>query len=53
MPVEIRELIVRAIITGDCNTSSDSNETCPDSKEILISECVERILQILKDREER
>lgn len=54
MPIEIRELIVRAIVSSDCSKGdSDKNEGCTDGKEILIAECVEKTLQILKDKAER
>ncbi|MDB4582344.1 DUF5908 family protein [Draconibacterium sp.] len=55
MPVEIRELIIKAVVTSDCTGNDDSgtNGGCTDEKEILIAECIEKILEILKDKEER
>jgi hypothetical protein len=53
MPVEIRELIVRAIISSSCTGNTDKNNECPDEKEIIIAECVEKTLQIIKEKEER
>ncbi|MBA1443741.1 MAG: DUF5908 family protein [Chromatiales bacterium] len=56
MPVEIRELVIRAEIGGQeprREGSSSGTRPAPEDKEALIAECVERIMQILQEREER
>jgi hypothetical protein len=57
MPIEVRELVIKATITqedgsGPMAGSSSSNNTVSDKEEI-ISICVEKILEILKDKGER
>lgn len=53
MPIEIRELIIKATISDstDRNTTSQSNRI--REKESLVKECVEQVLQILKDQKEK
>ncbi len=48
MPVEIRELVIRATIAE--NTASVSDAA---GKEEIIAECIEQVIQILKEKEER
>lgn len=57
MPVEIRELVIRATVdNANANgqqtgaTHQQGNET---PEEALIKACVDRILEILKERNER
>jgi hypothetical protein len=56
MPIEIRELVIKATVaqegegtTGAGRDSSPENST----KEEIINECVEAVLQILKEKHER
>ena len=56
MPIEIKELIVKAYIDDSHESENPSNKTLndqPDSTELIIAACVEQVLQILKDKEER
>ena len=54
MPVEIRELIVKAIVSDDREReTAPSDSLSSEKKEKLISECVEAALQILKEKQER
>jgi hypothetical protein len=56
MPIEIRELIIRATIsqgdeTGGQQQSQDGkNDNDIPSNERLINDCVEQVLEILKER---
>ncbi len=56
MPIEIRELIIKASI--DNQESSDdiaatSTGDTDTNQEHLVSICVEKVLEILKDKQER
>ena len=56
MPIEIKELIVKAYIDDSSEQEDPSYKTLsdqPDSAELIIAACVEQVLQILKDKEER
>ncbi len=56
MPVEIRELVIRAEVGAQESRregSSSGTRPAPKDKEALIAECIERIMQILQEREER
>lgn len=58
MPIEIRELIIRASIeetesNTDSNSSSQRRQTSFADKEALVAACVEQVMQILEDKKER
>jgi len=52
MPIEIRELIIRATVTegGKKNTSSDENN---ESKEKVVETAVSEVFEILKTKKQR
>ena len=60
MPIEIRELIIKATVSsGNGNgagmgtgSASGSNNNVPANEE-LVNMCVEKILRILKEKNER
>lgn len=51
MPVEIRELVLRATIINTTGQNSGNNAT--KSQEEIIAACTEQVLQILKRERER
>ena len=56
MPVEIRELVIRATVTEDGKTGGASPATGSgdsSSPEQLVKLCVDKILEILKDKHGR
>jgi len=53
MPVEIRELIIKATVSDEKSRETRSTAISAEQKEILISECVEAVLQVLKEKQER
>ncbi len=57
MPIEVRELVIKATITQEdgagASTGSGSSNNTVSEKEEIISICVEKILEILKDKGER
>jgi len=54
MPVEIRELIIRVVI-GENSGSGQTPAPSPSAgqQEALIQECVEQVLKVLADKQER
>ena len=58
MSIEINELLVRIEVTGnqpERGTARPGRQPKPDAKqrEALIAECVERVMEIMRQREER
>lgn len=57
MPIEIRELHVKAIVGSNSTSSNaDSNsqeEESPVNKEAIVAECVNKVLEILNLQTER
>lgn len=59
MPIEIRELIIKATVTpeggdssgGGNRSGSSDNDAAPG--EAMINTCIERILEILREKNER
>ena len=53
MPIEIRELIIKATVRDrESERRTDGNEIRA-KKEEIIQECVEQVLEILKRKKER
>lgn len=55
MPVEIRELIIRAVTTAeseDSETVSQRSEPLAE-QDAIVQECVRQVLKILKQTKER
>lgn len=53
MPVEIRELQITAIVQDTPNQQFLPNPEKIINKEKIIAECVEQVLEILKQKNER
>ena len=57
MPIEIRELVIKATVNQDGPASSQGNSSATGHQETpneeMINTCVEKILQILKEKNER
>lgn len=55
MPIEIRELVIRAVVKDELNQKADTTAlpTEPENQQALIEECVKQVLKILKRKQER
>ena len=56
MPIEIRELVIRAQVEPSGHQASSSRATSPSdhrSQEDLIRICVQEVLRILEEKRER
>lgn len=56
MPVEIRELVIRAVVNGDQPARSGTPDVQPVDEQAIdaiVEECVRQVLKILKDGEAR
>jgi hypothetical protein len=62
MPIEIRELVIRTTVTGgagNAETSSGSAQAASAGvaaridREKLVAECVEQVMEILREERER
>jgi len=56
MPIEVRELVIKATVVQDVTAASGSSASSNNNvspNEEIINACVEKILEILKDRNER
>lgn len=56
MPIEIRELVIKATINQDQNkaaSASNSNASETEEKEAIVREAVEEVLRIMESKKER
>ena len=54
MPIEIRELIIKATVNeSTAKNGSSSSKAGETDRDMVVSECVEQVLDILKARAER
>jgi Family of unknown function (DUF5908) len=55
MPIEIKELHIKAVVQEEAATQSNNQSASAPAKQFdaLVAECVEQVLQILKEKEER
>lgn len=51
MPVQVNEIVIRAVV--EKRETQRQQEEQPQEREQIISECVEQVLEILKNRQER
>ena len=54
MAVEVRKLVIKATVTDDAQAASSSNSgSSTHDAESLIKECVNKIIELLKEKNER
>ena len=57
MPIEIRELVIKATVTEEpgsgISPGISSSNNAVSEKEEIINNCVEKVLEILKEKMER
>jgi hypothetical protein len=53
MPLEIRELVIRTTFDDQNVNKAPTEQESDDLKEQIIMECIDRIMEILKDKSER
>jgi len=55
MPIEIKELVVKATVQpqNESSSSSSASESMQSMKEQIIQDCLEKVAQMIKERNER
>lgn len=53
MPIEIRELVIKTSITEEDQPIGNSDSNATIANEELISECVARVMDLMKQQTER
>ncbi len=53
MPLEIRELVIKASVGGEGSASAGSNASANKGGESSINEIVDKVLEIIKEKNER
>ena len=53
MAIEIRELIIKATVNTNQGESNPSLANNNEEKQLLIQECVDQVMEILKEKMER
>lgn len=53
MPVEIKELVIRAVVTQEANNNSNRRSPPEESKEAIVEACVRQVMRILRKVKDR
>ena len=53
MPIEIRELIIKATISDQEENKTSSGKLTDVDRELIVKECIDQILEITNKRKER
>ena len=55
MPLEIRELVIKAQVGNEMNSdgSVERNDSSYANQEEVVKQCVEKVLEIIKEKMER
>ena len=54
MPVEIHELVIRAEVTPrQADTQAGDGTAGPSTREQIVRDCVEQVMELLRQKEER
>lgn len=48
MPVEIKELVIRAVVAPSGNSNSNRRDSAEEGKEAIIEACVRQVMRILQ-----
>lgn len=52
MPIQINEIVIRAVVQ-DSKEKKGVQKKEKDNEEAIISKCVDRVMEILKEKKER
>lgn len=53
MSVQVNEIVIRAVVEGSETQQTTADQPEGREREEIVSECVEQVLEILKNRQER
>ncbi len=53
MPIEIREMIIRTTAGPQPAEQDDSGQDSTEDRQALIQECVDQVMEILREKAER
>jgi len=53
MPVVVDEVVISVEVTNQVSGGSASTKSSTEDKQTIVTECVERVLEILRQKEER
>jgi hypothetical protein len=53
MPVQINEIVIRALVEGGEAQRPAAGQQAEQGREEIVTECVEQVLEILKNQQER
>jgi len=54
MPIEIREIVIKTTVESNASAeTSPALETKEDEKQALIRECIDQVMDILRENSER
>jgi hypothetical protein len=52
MPIIVDEVVISVEVTNQASGGAATNPSATEDKQAIVAECVERVLEILREREE-
>jgi len=53
MPIVVDEVVISVEVTNQASGGATTAPSATEDRQTIVSECVERVLEILREREER
>ena len=54
MPIEIKELVIKAVVQDNCGPNGQaSSASSAGNVDAIVAQCVEQVMAILKEKQER
>lgn len=53
MPIQVNEIVIKAVIQDESTKKKKTLKNDKNDKEEIISECVDQVLKIIKEKTER
>ena len=53
MPVEIKELVIRAVVTPEAQPAANRRNTPDEGKQLIVEACVREVMRILHRSQDR
>jgi len=53
MPIEIKELVIKTTVRDESATPTVSTGALDSARDSIVAECVEKVMELLKEKSER
>ena len=53
MPIEIREIVIKTTVESNASAQTSSALVTKEEKQALVQECIDQVMEILRENSER